>query len=182
MSPWDSPACKTLRPLLTSWVPYSIRKCAIENHAHFCHLFKSISWYCVLLSKSNMIWSTCWGRDKMATILMLTFSNSVSGMKILLVWNFTEICSQWPNWQYINVSRYMIAWSGKGDKPLLNQWWPILLMHEFRNAYLTCKELLLVHCTSNFAWNTHPLNVLYNATRVFKSLLLSVQSCAAIIR
>ena len=104
---------------------------------------------------------------KWLPFLMLNFSNSVSWMKILLVWNFTEICFQGPNWQYINVSRYMIAWSGKGDKPHLNQWWPILLMHEFPNAYLTCKELLLVHCTSNFAWNTHPLNVLYNATHVF---------------
>ena len=150
----DSPACKALRPLLTFWVPYLKRKCLIGNLAHSSHTFNSLSRYCVQLSNRNMIWLTHWGWDKIATFLMATFSNSVS-------WMFEISLKFVPNGPTESTAMSVLIWLLGAEQVTFHNWTsdgPFCLCMNFFNAHLTCKEFLLVHCTTNFAWKIPPFD------------------------
>ena len=92
-------------------------------------------------SPSNTNTNTHWGRDKIAAILQMTYSNSLYCKKI--VSNFTENCSKGPIYHKPPLAPIM-AWRWVGNKPLSDQWWPSLLMH---NKCITRPKWVNVKCS-----------------------------------
>ena len=81
-------------------------------------------------SNTNTNTNTQWGRDKIAAILQMTFSNSLYWKKIVLFIQISlKIVSKGPIYNKPALVQIM-AWRWVGNKPLSDQWWPGLLMHK----------------------------------------------------
>ena len=108
---------------MTPWTVRGNRKSYILVNA----MWWSTPW---LLKAAKLTPSTHWGRDKIATILQLTFSNACSWMKN--VWISIMISLQFVPFGPIDdipTLVQIIAWRQPGDKPLSEPIMFRLLMH-----------------------------------------------------
>ena len=74
--------------------------------------------------------NTQWGRDNIAAILQMTYSNPLyCKMIVLFIQISLKIVSKGPIYNKPALVHIM-AWHWVGNKPLSDQWWPGLLMHK----------------------------------------------------
>ena len=94
---------------------------------------------------------TYWGRDKMAAISQMTFSNAFSWIKMYeFQEKFTKVCSYRSNWQYSSIGSdnglvpnrwqaifwtngglvYWCIYASLGLNELINMLWNIIRLHE----------------------------------------------------
>ena len=82
------------------------------------------------LSNTNTNTNTQWGRDKIAAILQMIYSNSLYCKKIVLFIQISlKIVSKGPIYNKPALVQIM-AWHWVGNKSLSEQWLPSLLMYK----------------------------------------------------
>ena len=91
---------------------------------------KNLIKYKYKYSSSNTNTNTQWGRDKIAAILQMTYQNLLYCKKIFFFIQISlKIVSKGPIYNKPTLVQIM-AWRWVGNKPLSDQWWPGLMMHQ----------------------------------------------------